>query len=76
MRQVRAWLGWAGWLDGAEVIDADPAEFQGMAAESPLDLAVLGRRPGSRISDHMIRETMEWASAVLVLPLARDDRGE
>jgi nucleotide-binding universal stress UspA family protein len=75
-RQVRAWLGWAGWLEGAEVSDADPAELQGMAAESPLDLAVIGRRPGSRISDHIIRETLEWASAVLVLPLAPYDRSE
>jgi nucleotide-binding universal stress UspA family protein len=68
--QFHAWLGWAGWLDGAEVIAADPAEAQGMAAESPLELAVIGRRPGSRISDNVIRETLEWASAVLVLPLA------
>jgi len=68
--QFRAWLDWAGWLDGAEVMDADPAELQGMAAESPLDLAVIGRRPGSRISDHTIREALEWASAVIVLPLA------
>lgn len=74
--QVRAWLGWAGWLDGAEVVDADPAEYQGTAAEPLLDLAVLGRRPGSRISDHTIRETLEWASAVLVLPLPPDDRTE
>jgi nucleotide-binding universal stress UspA family protein len=71
--QFRAWLGWAGWLDGAEVIDADPADLQAIAAESPPDLAVIGRRPGSRNSDHVLRETLEWASAALVLPLAPYD---
>jgi nucleotide-binding universal stress UspA family protein len=68
--QCRAWVAAAGWLDGAEVMAGRPEDYNERATESAPDLVVVGRPPGSRKPDPIVRETLEWASAVLVLPLA------
>jgi nucleotide-binding universal stress UspA family protein len=70
---LRAWLSRAGWLSDSEVVTGAPEVFRDVAAESRPDLVVISRRSGSRVTDHIVRGALESASAVLVLPLPRDN---
>jgi nucleotide-binding universal stress UspA family protein len=62
------WLTRAGWLDGAEVRAGGSDELRERAPEGRPDLAVIGRRPGSRSPRPRLDDALEWASAVLLLP--------